>query len=66
VSSFDKQMNVVRHEAVRNNIKSVVIGGTRQPHRHSSHRVVMKKDLNSIQRADCQEIAIETNVVERL
>ena len=64
MASLDEQMNVVWHKAVRNNVKLAVISGTRQLHHGQSHGFAIHKYVKSIERADGQEIAVETEVLE--
>src|SRR6476619_7230185 len=57
-------MSVVRHEAVRNDFNPALVSGTRQLHRRHSYGWLPVEGVNASERADREEIPIETQVLE--
>ncbi|HVG70489.1 MAG TPA: hypothetical protein VM819_06240 [Vicinamibacterales bacterium] len=64
VGSFHEQVEVVRHEAVRNNCHAFVVGGLQKLRQDDIGGYARYEDTRPLLRANRQEISMASGVVE--
>ena len=64
--SFNERVNVIRHEAVRNDRQVLHVRSTRKLQQDERYGVMIDEDTRALPRANREEISVDADVVEGL